>query len=101
MMSRRVASRFLVQCLLVLAAVWGTQVTSAAQTVNGSFHGVVSDSTGGTIPGATVVVKNAATGAIRQTTSDAAGFYTATEIPPARYNITASKEGFRTVIQDV
>ncbi|HEV2382893.1 MAG TPA: TonB-dependent receptor [Terriglobia bacterium] len=95
------ATRLLVRCLLVLAAVWGTRVPSAAQTVNGSFHGNVSDSSGGAIPGATVVVKNAATGALRQTTSDAAGFYTVTEIPPARYNITVSKEGFRTVIQDV
>jgi hypothetical protein len=100
-MSRKMATRLLVRCLLVLAVVWGTRLTSVAQTVNGSFHGIVSDSSGGAIPGATVVVKNAATGATRQATSDAAGSYAVTEIPPAGYHITVSKEGFRTLIQDV
>jgi hypothetical protein len=50
-----------------------------AQTVNGSFHGIISDSTEAVIPDATVVVRHENTGAIRQTTSKGAGFYTLTQ----------------------
>src|SRR5690242_8375412 len=101
MMSRKSASRLVVRCLLVLAVIGGRRGTSVAQTVNGSFHGVVSDSTGAVVPGATIVVKNRGTGAIRQATSDAAGLYTLTQIPPAVYTITVSKPAFKTLVQDV
>ena len=74
---------------------------SRAQTVNGSFHGTIVDSTGAVIPGANVEVKNDATGALRQIASDAAGFYTITQIPPANYTITVSKAGFKTAVQTV
>src|SRR5215472_11749931 len=70
-----------------------------AQTVNGAFHGTITDPTGAVIPGATVVVKNLATGAVRQADSDAAGFYTLTQIPPAIYSITISRTGFTTLVQ--
>ncbi len=70
-----------------------------AQTVNGGFHGTISDPTGAAIPGATVVIKNLGTGAVRQVNSDATGFYTITQIPPAIYSISVSKSGFETLVQ--
>jgi len=47
------------------------------------------------------VIKNVGTGATRQITSNAAGFYTVTQLPPASYTITVSKPGFKTEIQRV
>ena len=88
-------------CLLVLLFFCLPCKFSRAQTVNGAFHGTIADSTGAVIPGATIVVKNNATGATRQITSDAAGFYTITQIPPANYTITVSKPGFKTEVQTV
>ena len=91
-------TQFLVLILLLLCL---PCKLSHAQTLNGSFHGIVADSTGAVIPEATVVVKNAGTGATRQITSSAAGFYTVTQLPPASYTLTVSKPGFKTEIQSV
>jgi hypothetical protein len=70
-----------------------------AQTVNGAFHGTVTDPSGAVIPGAAVLIKNLATGATRQATTNSAGFYAITQIPPANYSITISKPSFETLVQ--
>src|SRR5260370_33298705 len=71
-----------------------------AQNVNGAFHGTITDSTGAVIPGASIIVKNLGTGATRQIDSEAAGFYTITQIPPAHYSVRVSKPGFATIVQE-
>ena len=45
----------------------------AAQTVGASLQGIVTDSTGGAIPNAYVVVINTATGGVRELKTDPAG----------------------------
>ena len=67
---------------------------AAAQTVNGAFHGTVSDISGAVLPGATVEVKNTGTNLVRQATTTDVGFYTITQLPPGHYNITVLKQGF-------
>ena len=67
-----------------------------AQRATGSVAGTVTDSTGGTIPGAKIVVLNLATGIERTVSSNEAGFYSATALPAGRYSIKVSKEGFST-----
>src|SRR5206468_7939290 len=47
----------------------------AAQTVGASLQGIVTDSTGGAIPNADVVVINTATGGVRELKTDPAGRY--------------------------
>ncbi|HEV2499591.1 MAG TPA: TonB-dependent receptor [Terriglobia bacterium] len=73
--------------------------TAVAQTVNGAFHGTVTDTSGAVIPGAIVEVKNLATGLVRRASTDAAGFYAITQLPPGHYLVTATKSGFATVRQ--
>ncbi len=80
---------------LVAALCW-SPVRLTAQTVNGAFHGTVTDASAGVIPGATVEVKNLATGASRQATTNDTGFYTITQLPPGHYAFTISKQGFAT-----
>ncbi|HUY13798.1 MAG TPA: TonB-dependent receptor [Terriglobia bacterium] len=72
---------------------------ASAQTVNGAFHGTVTDTSGAVIPGATVTVTNLATNLVRQVSADASGFYTITQLPPGHYAVTVSRPGFATVRQ--
>ena len=75
----RVLSGVLV--LLALAAPAGAQVSSSV------LQGVVTDAQGGVLPGVTVVITNVDTGLTREVSSDAAGFFRATALPPGPYAI--------------
>src|SRR5215472_6213750 len=86
--------------VLFLAAVCLLGGPARAQTVNGAFHGTVSDSTGAVLPGATVEAKNTGTNLTRQATADSTGFYTIVSLPPGVYTLTASKTGFSTAVQN-
>src|SRR5205807_8147109 len=66
---------------------------------NGSFNGTITDATGAVIAGATVRIVNTATGVSQQTTSDASGVYQFRDVSPGTYDITASFQGFVTVVQ--
>jgi hypothetical protein len=84
--------------LLAMTALW--PVTASAQTVTGTIQGVVTDITGAVVPGATVRITNTETGATRDVTTNAVGFYTATFVPIGRYTVTASLSGFAVVIRE-
>src|SRR5580692_6795582 len=72
----------------------GTSGVVLAQTVNGAFHGTVTDATGAAIPDASVKVTNLATGLVRVAASNSSGFYVITELPPGQYSVTISKSSF-------
>ncbi|HEY4817600.1 MAG TPA: TonB-dependent receptor, partial [Candidatus Acidoferrum sp.] len=60
-----------------------------------SIQGVVSDLSGGAIPGVAIRVKNVETGAERNQLTDEAGRYEAASLPVGRYEVRAEKAGFR------
>jgi hypothetical protein len=62
-----------------------------------SLNGVVTDPSGGVIPGATITIVNAQTGAQRETVSNDVGAYTFSQIPPGTWQLTAKKAGFSSV----
>jgi len=62
---------------------------------NAGIEGTVTDSTGASVGGVTVNVTNQDTGASQQTTTSAGGFYRVSALPPGRYTVSASLEGFR------
>jgi predicted porin len=64
-----------------------------AQT-GASLSGVVTDQTGTALPDVTVTVKNVHTGATQTITTDGAGRYQASGLPPGRFAIRAVKQGF-------
>jgi hypothetical protein len=78
----------------------GTSGVVLAQTVNGAFHGTVTDATGAAIPDASVKVTNLATGLVRVAAANSSGFYVITELPPGQYSVTVSKPSFATVAQE-
>jgi len=63
--------------------------------VSAVFSGTVTDQSGAVLSGATVTVKNVETSAARTTITDNAGYYRVAALPVGRYEITASKTGFR------
>jgi Carboxypeptidase regulatory-like domain len=65
----------------------------------GSIQGIISDSSGAVIPGASVVATNVATGVkiSRQTT--AAGLYVLSPLPPGEYSVSVSATGFQSLVQ--
>ena len=62
--------------------------------VNASIAGSVADPSGAAVPAAKISITNLATGAVRQTVTDASGRYEAPALPTGDYEIRASKEGF-------
>ncbi|MBI3670601.1 MAG: TonB-dependent receptor [Acidobacteria bacterium] len=85
-----------VSVLLVLMAL--VCLPGNAQTFRGTILGTVTDKSGGVVPGAKVIVRNADTGLTReaQTTDD--GSYAVPELPIGNYTVTVEKANFRTVV---
>ena len=61
----------------------------------GSLRGVVSDPSGGVLPGATVVLLNEATLQTRQATTDSKGGYFFASVPPGVYTVRIEMPGFK------
>src|SRR5215472_13865526 len=66
----------------------------AQSLVSGDLTGTITDPSGAVVPGATVTLKNTATGATRTVTSSAAGAYRFSLLPPGSYSVSASAQGF-------
>src|SRR5947209_6913141 len=65
-----------------------------AQTLYGSLTGVVTDQASSVIPNTQVTVTNPATGLTRIVTTDAAGTYQFTDLPPGSYDVTFTAASF-------
>src|ERR1035438_9552931 len=76
--------------VLALAACLG----SFAQSVSGDLAGTIYDASGATIPNATIVGKNDATGIETTTKSTATGEYHLGNLLPGTYTITVTAPGF-------
>ena len=69
--------------------------TAAAQTGLATVTGIVSDESGGAVPGLTVTAVNQATNIAYTGVTNAAGNYIITSVPIGGYVITADLPGFR------
>jgi len=90
--ARRIYQRRILLIMLVFCLT-GT-VRTNAQVVGGTIVGTITDRSGAVIPQASILVRNLANGAIRTVTTDPAGFYTAPNLLPGPYEVTASANGF-------
>ncbi len=79
--------------MLVLGGVSGTALW--AQETTGTLRGVVTDATGGVIPGVTAVLVSES-GERRTLTTDATGNYVAALLRPGTYTLELSMKGFTT-----
>src|SRR5580692_5514985 len=67
----------------------------AAQSSYGSIVGTVTDSTGASMPGATLDLTNLATSERRTAESDASGNYQFVNLQPGNYKVDVEKAGFK------
>ncbi len=65
-----------------------------AQQLTGSLSGTATDSTGATVPGAAVELKNAASGDARVAKTNGDGFFAIVAVPPGKYTLRISAAGF-------
>jgi hypothetical protein len=76
---------------LALAAPLPAQSTAA----NGSIAGMISDASGGVLPGVTVTIRNVETGAERSVLTNELGIYRAPLLPLGTYTVMAELQGFK------
>lgn len=81
--------------LLILCA----SVLASAQSTDATISGVVVDPTGKVIPDAAIEIVNDATGVHYSSTTNGAGIYEVTILPPGEYRVQISKVGFKTLIK--
>lgn len=70
-----------------------------AQFTTARLSGVVSDTSGGVVPGATVTMKDQSTGYTQTATTGAAGEYLFPSLPVGTYQLTAGMAGFLSYVQ--
>src|SRR5215213_7394423 len=85
--------------LLMFASCFGVALvcfSSAAygQSSSATLSGTVQDQTGARIPGASIALINSQQGTQRLTTTNGDGAFVFVLLPPGRYSVTATKEGF-------
>jgi hypothetical protein len=92
-MKRETIPATLSLCLsLLCASLWAQQPT-------GSILGIVTDPSGGVVPGAAVTVTNRATQATLKLETTLAGAYAASSLPPGEYELRVEAAGFKMVVQ--
>src|SRR5581483_6941859 len=81
-------------------ALLGPALTAVAQNTNsGDIRGIVTDSSGAIIPGATVKVDDVDKGITHTYTTDGAGLYDTGSVVPDHYLITVTAPGFQTYVR--
>jgi hypothetical protein len=91
----RCLGSFQVRCVLLAFLLLPLLLT--AQSQKAEVTGNITDSSGALVPGVQVTVTNVGTDDKRTITSSETGLYTVPLLDPGKYEITARKEGFRTV----
>ena len=72
-----------------------TAASGWAQSTQGSILGIVKDSSGAIVPGASVTLTNTETGVVRTTRSTSSGEYQFLDVIPAHYDVEVSAAGFQ------
>jgi len=71
-----------------------------AQSIYGTITGTVSDQSGAVAPGAEVLLKNAATGEVRKTTTNSDGYFSYSSVPAGTYSLSVKVTGFQTAVTE-
>ncbi|MGA7064142.1 MAG: TonB-dependent receptor, partial [Candidatus Acidiferrales bacterium] len=92
---------FTAAAVLFVFSLWSSlgAVPTLAQVSGATLSGVVTDTSGAAVPNANVAIRNVATGVVRSVTSNQDGFYTAPNLLPSSYEVTASAQGFTTIVE--
>jgi hypothetical protein len=91
--------RLVLAILALVAAIGLMPANGAAQVLYGSIVGVVTDSSGSSVPGATVTIRNTETNLTRTAVSNETGNYSFTNVLAGPYDVTVSLQGFKEAVQ--
>jgi hypothetical protein len=83
-----------IRLLSLIAGFFLLTMYSFAQVSTASLNGVIKDPSGAAIPNATVKLLNLDTNVARTAASNGDGFYAIVDIPPGRYSLEATANGF-------
>ncbi|HYN10323.1 MAG TPA: carboxypeptidase regulatory-like domain-containing protein [Vicinamibacterales bacterium] len=90
--------KYLAVVSAVLLLALASMPAFAQGTATSSITGVVVDSGGGFVPGATVIVKSESTGAESTAVTPASGSFTVPALNVGNYTVTVSLQGFKTAV---
>jgi hypothetical protein len=88
--------------LLLIASLlaWPAGVDAQARLTGADIEGVVTDHSGGVLPGASVTATNVGTNVSRTVTTDQNGRFYVAALPPGTYRVSASLAGFTTQLSE-
>ena len=92
--------RTIISLVLITTLAAAVQATTQTQITTGVIQGTVVDPQGAAVVGAVVEVRNVDTNFSARMNSDADGWFIFLQLPPGRYTVTVSKQGFATLIQE-
>ena len=95
--------RSLKSCLSRLAPVLLISILPSlllAQYTTATLSGIITDSSGKTVPGAKVTIENTGTGLVRAYTTGEDGAYLFPALPVGTYRLQVEKEGFSRYVQE-
>ena len=84
---------------LLAATFWLLPTPTAGQALYGSVTGTITDAQGSAVPGASVSLRNEATGLEMGTVTDETGTYTLRNVAGGTYTLKASLQGFKEFVQ--
>src|SRR5581483_3241925 len=93
--THRVFPRLSLRLIAVAVLLCTCALSSWAQTsTGGTVAGQVTDESNAAVPGATVKVVEVSTNLVQQSVTNEAGRYIFSQVPPGKYNIVFTKDGF-------
>jgi len=81
-------------CAGVILLVLLPMPAALAQRINGAIVGTVTDTSGGAVSGAAVSIVEVNTTITHNFVTDDSGYYSAPQLPPGTYDVSARKQGF-------
>ena len=87
--------RFSCAVLALAMIVAGAATRADAQGLTGQISGVVTDTGGGVMPGATITVKNVGTNLTRETVTGPDGAFVITNLLAGTFDLTVTVQGFK------
>ena len=89
------SNRFFSAVLALAMIVAGAVTRADAQGLTGQISGVVTDTGGGVMPGATVTVKNVGTNLTREAVTGADGVFVITNLLAGTFDLSVTVQGFK------
>src|SRR5262245_37749829 len=87
--------------LMVFAFVLLSSTPASAQIASASLSGLITDDTGGALPGVTVTVRNKSNGVTQTVVTGSEGRYRVVALQPATYEVSVELTGFGTTKREV